>query len=311
MTVYSQRKNSRHAFIRSSLALVGLFMLALTLSDEISEASYNGFKFSLEVILPSLFPFMVLSDLAAHQFCFEKSNTLSSIFESAFKINGRAISAFLSGMAGGFPVGAKSALELYKNGKISNCECERLMSFANIPSPAYVISAIGIGIFSSYKHGVILYFVCIFSSVICGVLIGINKNYTENNIENVNDSYDFVSSVKKSATASVNLVFFISFFSAVSSLIKASPLPILLKAPMLLLIEITNACGYISELCIYSDRLKLALLGFALSFSGISVLIQSLSIDGGKEMSIQKCILYKLLCGIISFITVLILPFRI
>ena len=254
---------------------------------------------------------MVFSDFTSSLFCFENNKSLSAYFERFFKINGCGISAFLSGMAGGFPVGAKTALNLYDDGKISKCECERLMSFSNIPSPAYVISAVGIGILSSYKLGIILYAASVLSALICGFIIGIGKDFSKTKDKNANKSYDFSLSVKNSASASVNLVFMVSFFSAICALIKKAPIHITLKALVIAFAEVANGITYISELCIFYQRLRLAFISFCLSFSGISVLIQSLAINRGNEMSFKKCLLYKLVNGTISFIIIFILPIKI
>ena len=311
MTVLGEDKKIALGLIKSVVAFLGFFLCVIFLSKSVAKETLVGLRFAVEVILPTLFPFMVLSDFVTHLFVFEKSKKLSAFFEKAFKINGSAISALLSGMVGGFPVGAKSALELYKNGKISKCECERLMCFANIPSPAYVISAVGIGILSSYTLGLILYFVSVVSSLICGVIIGLKKNFTSFTPKNVNNCYSFVSSLKKSALSSINLIFFVAFFSAICGIIKELRVSTILTTAFITLAEVGNAVLYISDLCIFSYRFKVGLIAFSLSFSGISVLMQSLSFDGGEDMSALKCFTYKLLSGIISFIIIISLPIKI
>ena len=303
----TQCKNNR-AIIKSFLILVAFLIFSIFASEEFSNNVLNGFIFSVRVILPTVFPFMVFSDLATHFFEFEKSNLLSLFFERCFKISGIGISAFLSGMTGGFPIGAKNALFLYNNGKISKCECERLMSFSNIASPAYVISAVGIGMLSDFKIGIVLYITIVTSSVICGLLIGIKKEYSANTIFKREQNYSFVSSLKTASRASVNVIFFISFFCGICSIIKKCPLPKIIKCLLISVTEVGNAVAYISDLHIFTFRISLALIAFSLSFSGISVIMQSLAIDGGKEMSIRKCILYKLIQGAVSFLIILILP---
>jgi len=72
--------------------------------------------------------------------------------------------------------------------------------------------------------------------------------------------------------------------------------------------EVGNAVAYISDLHIFTFRISLALMAFSLSFSGVSVIMQSLAIEGGKEMSARKCILYKLIQGAVSFLIILVMP---
>ena len=52
--------------------------------------------------------------------------------------------AVLLGLVCGFPIGAKSALRLYGESRISHTELCHIMSFCNIPSPAFVCGAVGV-----------------------------------------------------------------------------------------------------------------------------------------------------------------------
>ena len=303
MTKSTYKNKSAFIITKSIFVFLIFIFLSVFASDSISRHVLSGLKFSVNVILPTVFPFMVFSDFASHSFEFEKSKILSSGFERLFKINASGISAFLSGIVGGFPVGAKNALLLFENGKISKCECERLMCFSNLPSPAYVISAIGIEIIGSFKTGIILYLTVLLSAAITG-----KRTFIQNQGINNKQNYDFVLSLKSSASASVNVIFFISFFSGLCGLIKSLPIANIAKIFMISLSEVGNAVLYISDLCILSPRFSLAMIAFSLSFSGISVIMQSLAISEKKEISIAKCVLYKLLQGSISFIIILLLP---
>lgn len=293
---------------KSFFILLVFFLISFFLSDEISAAALDGMRLALNVIIPTAFPFMVLSDIAAHSFAFEKSSFLSRLFERTFKINRVGLTAFFSGMSGGFPIGAKASLDLYNNGKISKCECERLMCFSNIASPAYTVSAVGIGILSNFKVGLILYFVSLFSAVVTGFLTGIKKRFSTFSGFTEEQNYDLVKSIKKSATASVNVIFFISFFSAISVIIKLMPISEAIKFIVMPFIEVGSAVKYLSDSCIFSFRLTLAAIAFSLSFSGLSVIMQSLALEGAEEISRKKCFLYKLLQGLISFLIILALP---
>ena len=308
MTQTADKAKNAPRIIKSVLVFLAFMIFSVFASDSVSREILDGLIFAVNVILPTVFPFMVLSDFAARCLEFEKSKFLSSAFEKVFKINGIGISAFLSGIVGGFPIGAKNALELYGNGKISKCECERLMSFSNLPSPAYVISAIGIGIASSFRIGIILYATIIASALVAGFLIGRNKTFSRNTAVNIEQSYDFVSSLKTSASSSVSVVFFISFFSGVCGLLKTLPISSLLKCFLISLTEVGNATLYISDLCIFPSKLSLAFIAFSLSFSGISVILQSLAINKNGKISVRKCLFYKLIQGTVSFIIILLLP---
>ena len=308
MTKQRHEISSLRALTKSFFALFSFLFLSLFLSDEISAATLEGLNLALNLIVPTAFPFMVLADTARHTFEFEKSNFFSTAFERIFKINRCGISAFLAGATGGFPIGAKIALEQYKDGKISKSECERLASFTNIASPAYTVYAVGIGMLSSFKLGLTLYFVSLISAIVSGALLGINKHISPYTEFKSKQSFNAVDSIKSAATASINLIFFISFFSAICRLIKKLGLPKLLEAIMISFSEVGNSTRHLSELYIFPFRLSVALISFSLSFSGLSVIMQSLALDGTNSISKRKFISYKLLQGTVSFLIIIALP---
>ena len=71
MTEISYIKNKSFGIIKSALAFFLLMLCAIFLSGSIAEETLNGMRFSVEVILPSVFPFMVFSDFASNLYCFE------------------------------------------------------------------------------------------------------------------------------------------------------------------------------------------------------------------------------------------------
>ncbi len=303
---YSQKISIAKSFF----ALFAFLFLSFFLSEQISTAALDGIKLALNVIIPTAFPFMVLSEMASRSFEFEKSKFLSALFEKVFKINRVGLTAFFSGIAGGFPIGAKASLDLYNNGKISKSECERLMCFSNIASPAYTVSAVGIGMLSNFKIGLVLYFTSLLSGMITGFLIGINKSISNFSGFIQEQKYDLIKSINKSAVASLNVIFFISFFSAVSAIIKSLPLSEVIKFIAIPFIEVGGAAMYLSDSCIFSSKITLAAIAFSLSFSGLSVIMQSLALEGAEEISKKNCLLYKLLQGAISFLIILALPIK-
>ena len=87
-----------------------------------------------------------------------------------FNVGGAASAAFVLGFIGGYPIGAKSVITLYKNGSITKSEAERLLSFCNNSGPSFILGVVGAGVFSSGKVGFLLYAAHAAASVCIGVL---------------------------------------------------------------------------------------------------------------------------------------------
>ena len=119
------------AFLISAAFTALIFLVAIFLSDEIAEHVRRGLLISVNVIIPSVLPFLLLGDFCVRFIRFESAEILRRIFEKLFHINGAALPVFVCGILCGFPVGARLAVTMHENGKISRCECERLIAFAN------------------------------------------------------------------------------------------------------------------------------------------------------------------------------------
>jgi sporulation integral membrane protein YlbJ len=313
MTARVAKKTEKHrqtkvGVLLTSVGLVALiFSVAIFLSDEIADHLRRGLNMSATVIIPSVMPFLLLGDVCIRFIRLENSDTLRGIFERIFNVNGAALPVFVCGALCGFPVGARLAIEMYKSGKISKCECQRLISFANNASPGYIICAVGIGMRQSLFEGILLYSSMILSSVITGALIGINKSKSNNSDFISWQRYSFVESVKSSSLVCLYVSAFVSVFSVVVGLIDRLVGSVILKAVLIPFIEIGNAAAYLSDLCILSPSITLALTAFAVSFSGLCVGAQTLSlIDKECNISFVNYIPNKIIQGFIAAVITVI-----
>ena len=297
-----EKEKHRHsgvgAFLISAAFTTLIFLVAIFLSDEIAEHVRRGLLIAVNVIIPSVLPFLLLGDFCVRFIRFESAEILRRIFEKLFHINGAALPVFVCGILCGFPVGARLAVTMYKNGKISKCECERLISFANNASPGYVICAVGMGLRGSLADGILLYATMVLSSIVTGALIGINKD--KSNISNFISwqSYSFVESVRSASIVCLQISAFVSVFSVAVGLIDRMVGNVVIKALIIPFLEIGNAAAYLSDLCILPRCASLALTAFAISFSGLCVGAQTVSIiDKGSDISFKKYLPNKLIQG--------------
>ena len=152
----------------------GLLCAALALvlwPGEAMGAMRDGLKLCGNVIIPSLFPFFVLSSLVVE---LGMSRYLGRLLEGVmaplFRVGGACSSALALGFVGGYPVGARTAIALYENGQCSKTEAERLLAFCNNSGPAFILGVVGTGIFASSRAGLLLYLAHIAASLCVGLL---------------------------------------------------------------------------------------------------------------------------------------------
>ena len=131
--------------------LLGLGVLCATLAlmlypQESMQAARDGLTLCGNVIIPSLFPFFVLSSLVVELgLAGYLGRMLEGVMRPLFNVSGVCASAFALGFVGGYPVGARTAIDLYQKGMCTRTEAERLLAFCNNSVPAFILGVVGAG----------------------------------------------------------------------------------------------------------------------------------------------------------------------
>lgn len=316
---------------------LGLGLLCATLAlmfwpQEAMEAAREGLRLCYNVILPSLFPFFVLSalvvDLGLAGYI---GRALDGIMRPLFNVPGACASAFALGFVGGYPVGARTALSLYQKGMCTKIEAERLLAFCNNSGPAFILGVVGAGVFASSKVGLLLYLAHAATSVCVGFLFRFYKREGKRRERRASPTFEaeritvaFTGAIKNSFLSTMNICAFVVFFTVVIKLLflsgllpgLAGVLGALLSplgfstqwAERLLtgLIELTSGVWTLIGAGTMSGKLSMA--AFLLGWAGLSVHCQVLSFIGGSGLSVKTYIGGKLLHGGLSALFIGLLP---
>ena len=308
---------------------LGLGLLCATLAlmfwpQEAMEAAREGLRLCYNVILPSLFPFFVLSalvvDLGLAGYI---GRALEGLMRPLFRVPGACASAFVLGFVGGYPVGARTALSLYQKGMCTKTEAERLLAFCNNSGPAFILGVVGAGVFASSRVGVLLYLAHAAASVCVGLLFrfyrgeeGRREGRAAPTFQAERFTTAFTGAIKNSFLSALNICAFVVFFTVVIKLLFLSgvlpglagvlgtlfsPLGFSTRwAERLLtgLIELTSGVWTLTGAGTMSGRLSMA--AFLLGWAGLSVHCQVLSFLGGSGLSVKTYIGGKLLHGGLS-----------
>ena len=308
---------------------LGLGLLCATLAlmfwpQEAMEAAREGLRLCYNVILPSLFPFFVLSalvvDLGLAGYI---GRALEGLMRPLFRVPGACASAFVLGFVGGYPVGARTALSLYQKGMCTKTEAERLLAFCNNSGPAFILGVVGAGVFASSRVGVLLYLAHAAASVCVGLLFrfyrgeeGRREGRAAPTFQAERFTTAFTGAIKNSFLSTLNICAFVVFFTVIIKLLFLSgvlpglagvlgtlfsPLGFSTRwAERLLtgLIELTSGVWTLTGAGTMSGRLSMA--AFLLGWAGLSVHCQVLSFLGGSGLSVKTYIGGKLLHGGLS-----------
>lgn len=318
-------KNKKSPSLRDGLSagqvlfcVMSVLALLLTFrhSQTAISAMSDGMRLCTATVIPALFPFMVLSELLVSSGAAELvSKAVGGIFEKLFGIRREGCIAFLLGIVCGFPIGTKSAVSLYERGKISKQELERLLSFCNGPSSAFLISAVGVSLFGSREFGIMLYAVEIISAIIIGIggrFCFSHKRQKETFCEsapkatsNGSGLLSVVQAVTSSAVGMLYICAFVVFFSAVTGILNvyadAAKLPYELKTVIVGFFEMTGGVASAASLPRYSACLCTAAM---IGWSGLSVHFQLVSLCSDHKIAFRPYFAAKLARALLNLLFV-------
>lgn len=121
------------------LGVVALLVYMFLEPQKALLASRQGLLLWFQTLLPTLLPFMILSNLVIHLNVAEKLLApLGPFFRKFLCLSPAGTYGFLLGLLCGYPMGAKLTADLYIKRRISRSEAMYLLTFSNNPSPVFL-----------------------------------------------------------------------------------------------------------------------------------------------------------------------------
>lgn len=311
-------------------------------------AAKNGLTLWATNVVPSLFPFFVVTELlATTNVVYYLGKWLDKIMRPVFHVPGEGAFAFIMGLMSGYPVGGKIVTRLRQEGLCTKEEGDRMLAFTNNSGPLFIISSVGVSLFGDTKTGFLLLATHILACITVGFILArlsAKKCNSANSLSSKVAQTSFSEKKKPigfgqlgellgksiyNATSTIMMIGgFVILFSVFISILEHSNFldygsqfftPILnmlgfdihFAKPILSgLIELTNGVNLVSQVTIKSISENVILCAFLLGFGGFSVLLQVFSLLADTDLSIKTYFFGKLMQGIIAaFYTFLALKF--
>lgn len=131
----------RHSF--AGVGIVLLFMIMLVCPKAVFSGASEGLLLWFQIILPTLFPFLLISNLLmVTGNIYYISSAFGTMLSRLFRVSSNGSFAVIVGFLCGYPMGAKIAADLTGSGYISREEGQYLLSFCNNTSPVFILNFI-------------------------------------------------------------------------------------------------------------------------------------------------------------------------
>ncbi|MBR4875471.1 MAG: sporulation protein [Clostridia bacterium] len=300
--------------------LIILFGAGLILCTRaVSAAAAQAIGLCARVVIPSLFPFMVLSSLCLSS---GVGNRISRLFarpmEVLFRLPGNCAPAVILGWIGGYPVGARTVFDLYDRRLCTKEEAARLLTFCSCCGPAFLCGAVGTAIFGSREVGILLWLCHIIAALIIGMVQGrflslSKRGQREHTVSStVSFARQFTQAVSTSFGAILNVCGFVIFFAALMALLEDVGLlaaaetvlfflPEGMAAPLLRgLMEMTGGTAALTSSPLLTFPQAMALAAGIAGWGGLSIHAQVLSLREDRDIPMTSYFLGKAFHGILS-----------
>ncbi len=309
------------------ILLTILFIIVIVYQPAIVfKSSLEGLKVWWEIVLPSLLPFFVASEILIKLgFVHFIGILLEPVMRFFFNVPGSGGFVLVMGLVGGAPINGLLTTQLLKKRLCTKSEAERLLCFTNFATPLFMISAVAVGMLKHPELGLIIAGTHYLANIIIGLVLRfyrrneIGTGYRSNSLSIKNAFVTMISYQRQqkitvstllndAVTASVlkllNIGGFIILFSVIIHLFTQSGLLDLIAAGFALLMiplgfskEImpaiasglfeTTIGSIIASEATVEELQKIIAIGLMLGWSGLSVHAQVSSMVAKTEINLR------------------------
>lgn len=278
-------------------------------SKEISQGIKNGISTSLNMLIPSLFIFMIVSHIIMNTHAKEIiGKPFSWIAQKLFFIPSKYFSIVILSLIGGYPVGAKLLSDAVKRHQLDIQTANRMLCYCVNCGPAFLISAIGVQLLKNINIGIMLYLSQIFASFSIGIILGAisKKNNTiplktgdNTPIKSQSMSVALVNAVNDTVRSMAVICGFVVTFSALFPIITMifqhcdNNTKVILQG----ILEVVS--GSNSSLLLESNH-PILLLTFFTAFGGICVHLQICAMLKDSKIKMRAFFITRILYSFIS-----------
>ncbi len=295
-----------------AVAVIAVSLLFLSSPETVSEATGRALSLCVTRVIPSVFPFSVLSSMfVAVGGARAVDRALSPVSRRLFGTE-RGASALFLGLLFGFPLGALTVGEEYRSGSLDRDEAARMLAFVCCASPTFPVYAVGVGCFGSAAVGLVIWAAQATVSVIIGLVTGVllPKSPVQSAPQPKKESVPAagaLSLVTRAVTDGsrviLNVCGSVTFFSIASSVaseavgrITDSVVPKLIISAVFEFSSGTSLAGAACEAGEIGRGAAIAIAAFSVGFAGLSVMFQTSSVCEGVPLLPYVC--GKLITGL-------------
>lgn len=299
-----QKTKRRHPWSLYGAGIAGILLGgSLLIRPDISARGVqDGLQLCAQTLIPSLFPFLVLSGfLTTSGLALRIGRLLEPVMRRIFHLPGAAGSALVISMLGGFPVGLRMITGLRQQGALTKNQTRRMALFCVNAGPAFILGAVGSALLGNQTAGAVL----LASLCLATLLLGFLSRWffrddgaasTQQGIlqATLSPGDAFVGSVSDAVAAMTAICAWVLLFSCLQAFLMELPLPAGTAAILRAVLEVSDGCRALAS------RGSLPALAAALGWCGLCVHCQLLPYLQKADLPTGIFLLARAACAVLS-----------
>ncbi|WP_027398521.1 hypothetical protein [Anaerovorax odorimutans] len=325
--------NKTGYIIAGVIASMGCIVMILFPTISLN-AAQKGVALWASSVLPALLPFFICANfITALGLPILIGHLFEKPFRKLFGAPGASAFVFTISITSGYPMGAKLIGDMARRGEITKAESKRMLTFCSTSGPLFMLGTVGAGMLFSPAAGVVIALSHYLGAVLNGIIFNIfevlkkpfytNKNTYINNVQKQDKHHliklpkgslldIFTDSIISSFKALGIICGYIVLFTLITDFIQFSGLLNFIncyigKGIIKGFFEMTIGCSSISILPNLSLTLKCIICSVIISWGGLSIFAQSMSMLSGLSISpfyyIWTKFTHSIFSGFIAFCT--------
>lgn len=279
----------------------GMFVLILDSKTAIS-GMQTGISLVIQTLIPSLFPFFILSILLTGSLLGRKIRFLAPIGKiCGIPEGGESLLAV--SLLGGYPVGAQNVALGYECGALSRAEAERMLAFCNNAGPSFLFGIVGF-MFDKPQIAWMLWGIHIFSAIAVGVATKRSDSNHEISVPEI--SISLTDALRRALSVMAQTAGWVVLFRMIIAYLERWFLWLLpqeLQVFAIGILELSNGCVRLRS--IEDTGLRFVIASVLLALGGSCVSFQTGAVTG--SLRLRNYFPGKLLQGVISLFLTLAL----
>lgn len=266
----------KRAFWNAGLASIGILILILDAKTAL-EGAKEGLAVCTQTVVPSLFPFFIMSSLLTGNISAFRSKQLAWLGKALGIPHGAEL-IWITGLLGGYPIGAKCVCQAFEDGSIDRDTASRMLGFCSNAGPAFIFGMTAV-FFPGNIFPWLLFCIQLLSSLITGVFLPGRTHITATHITAKNATWnDALQSALRGICSVCGWIILFRVILNMSSRWFLWLLPDPVRVLLTGITELSNGILALNQ--ISSEAERFILCSALLSFGGLCVAMQTAAVTG-------------------------------